>query len=78
MPVEKERGGAGSVEFGIKKLLEMRKIYIDPVRCPNTYKEFVEYAFEKDRDGEYKRLYPDKNNHTIDATRYSLQDEFEY
>ena len=78
LPVEKERGGAGSVEFGIKKLLEMRKIYIDPVRCPNTYKEFVEYAFEKDRDGEYKRLYPDKNNHTIDATRYSLQDEFEY
>lgn len=78
LPVTKERGGAGSVNFGIKKLLSMIKIYIDPKRCPNTYKEFSEYAYEEDKDGNYKSIYPDKNNHAIDAVRYALTDAFQY
>ena len=28
-----------------------------------------------DTDGEFKSVYPDKNNHTIDAVRYALEDE---
>lgn len=78
LPIEKARKGQGSVSFGIKKLLGLLNIYIDPARCPNTYREFTEYAYEEDRNGEYKSQYPDKNNHTIDAVRYALQDEFEY
>ncbi len=78
LPVTKERGGAGSINFGIKKLLSMIKIYIDPKRCPNAYKEFAEYAYEEDKNGEYKSVYPDKNNHAIDAVRYALTDAFQY
>lgn len=78
LPVVKARKGAGSVNFGIKKLLGLLHIYIDPKRCPNAYNEFINYAYEEDKDGNYKSQYPDKNNHYIDATRYMLQDDFEY
>lgn len=78
LPVMKERGGAGSINFGIKKLLSMTKIYIDPARCPNAFKEFTEYAFNQDKNGEYISVYPDKDNHSIDAVRYAMQDAFTY
>ena len=78
LPVEKSRKGAGSVSFGIKKLRSMFKIYIDPERCPNAYREFVNYSYEQDKSGNVKSQYPDKDNHTIDAVRYALQDEFDY
>lgn len=45
-------------------------IYIDPKRCPHTYKEFTGYALEPDKHGGFKADYPDKNNHCIDAVRY--------
>ena len=32
-------------------------------------------TLERDTDGEFKSVYPDKNNHTIDAVRYALEDE---
>lgn len=48
---------------------------IDPERCPNAAREFSEYELERDTDGEFKSVYPDKNNHTIDAVRYALEDE---
>lgn len=65
--------GADSVRNGIKWLQGLNHIYIDSNRCPNTYREFTEYEREKDKDGNFKDDYPDKNNHTIDATRYSLE-----
>jgi len=76
LPMQKARKGPGSVSFGIKKLQGLTHIYIDPQRCPNTYKEFSEYSYEEDRDGNLKSIYPDKNNHTIDSIRYALEDEF--
>lgn len=78
LPVAKARKGAGSVSFGMKKLQGLTKIYIDPKRCPNTYREFINYAYEQTKEGEIKSQYPDKDNHTIDPVRYALQDEFEY
>jgi len=78
LPVVKARKGAGSVSYGMKKLQGLIHIYIDPARCPNTYREFTSYAYDEDKNGEYKSQYPDKDNHTIDATRYMLQDDFEY
>ncbi len=65
--------GPDSVRYGIKWLQGLRHIYIDKRRCPDTYKEFVEYEFEQDRDGNFISSYPDANNHSIDAVRYALQ-----
>ena len=76
LPIKKTRKGAGSISYGIKKLQGLFKIYIDPQRCPNTYREFINYSLVEDRSGNIKSQYPDKDNHTIDATRYSLEDEF--
>jgi len=68
--------GPGSVEHGLKSLQDLNKIVIDPVRCPNTVREFCSYEYELDRYGNYKSIYPDKNNHSIDAVRYALEDVF--
>lgn len=69
-PAEK---GPDSVRYGMKWLQSRAKIVIDPVRCPNTWKEFSEYEYEKTKDGEPTGQYPDMNNHTIDAIRYALE-----
>ena len=65
--------GPDSVRYGIKWLQGLNHIYIDPQRCPETYKEFVNYEYEQDRDGEFISAYPDENNHGIDATRYAME-----
>ena len=67
--------GADSVEYGIKWLQDLEEIIIDPKRYPHTAEEFMNYELEKDRTGEWKAGFPDKNNHTIDATRYSREQE---
>lgn len=67
--------GPGSVEFGIKFLQDLEEIVIDPVRCPNAAREFNGYELERDKNGNFKGSYPDKDNHTIDAVRYSLEDD---
>ena len=68
--------GPDSVEHGLKFLSEeLEEIIIDPIRCPNAKREFMEYEIEKDKDGNLKGEYPDKNNHTIDAVRYGMEDE---
>lgn len=70
--------GPDSIEYGIKFLQGLRKIVIDSVRCPNTAREFSEYELERDTDGFFRSTYPDKNNHTIDAVRYALEDEINH
>ncbi|WP_418695799.1 PBSX family phage terminase large subunit [Acidaminococcus intestini] len=62
--------GPDSVEYGIKWLQGLRHIYIDKRRCPNTYREFMTYEYERNRLGQYISAYPDKDNHAIDAVRY--------
>jgi len=69
------RKGPDSIEYGIKFLQGLEAIIIDPVRCPNAYKEFTNYELERDRRGELKGKFPDKDNHIIDACRYALEDE---
>lgn len=70
------RKGPDSVDYGIKWLAEeLEAIIIDPDRCPNTWREFYGYELERDANGNFKAGYPDKNNHTIDAVRYALEDE---
>lgn len=65
--------GPESVRYGIKWLQGLNHIYIDRRRCPETYKEFTQYEYEQDRDGNFISAYPDENNHSIDATRYALE-----
>ena len=64
--------GPGSVEYSMK-WFQARTIVIDPKRTPNAYKEFSEYEYERDKDGNVISGYPDENNHLIDACRYATE-----
>lgn len=68
------RKGPDSVDYGIRWLQSLDEIVIDKRRCPNTYREFVGYEYERNRDGQFISAYPDKNNHAIDAVRYGCED----
>lgn len=66
--------GPGSIDHGIAFLADdLDEIIIDPVRCPNAAREFNSYELEKDKNGNFKGGYPDKDNHSIDAVRYGLE-----
>ena len=67
------RKGPRSVEYGIRWLQDMEEIVIDPVRCPKTAEEFLGYHLESDQNGGFLGRFPDKDNHAIDAVRYSRQ-----
>ena len=65
--------GANSVRYGMKWLQSLVEIVIDPIRCPNTAKEFKKYEYELTKEGEPTSVYPDRDNHSIDAVRYGLE-----
>lgn len=65
--------GAGSVDYSVKWLQSLTRIVIDPSRCPDTWREFSEYEYERTKDGEIISGYPDKDNHHIDAVRYATE-----
>ena len=75
LPARAVQKGPGSVEYGMK-WLQGRTIVIDPVRTPKAYKEIINYEHEVDKNGEVMSGYPDKDNHWIDALRYSLTPVF--
>lgn len=64
--------GPDSVRYSMKWLQSLKKIVIDPVRCPESAKEFSEYEYERNSDDEIISGYPDANNHAIDSVRYAL------
>lgn len=67
------RKGPDSVDHGVKWLQDRAHIYIDKRRCPNTYREFISYEYERNRQGQFISAYPDKDNHAIDAVRYGME-----
>jgi phage terminase, large subunit, PBSX family len=67
--------GPDSVEYGIKFLQDLEEIIIDPVRCPNAAREFINYELEKDAKGNFKAEFPDKDNHSIDRVRYAMEND---
>ena len=72
--MEGAKKGPGSVDFGMEFLSdEVEEIVIDQKRCPNAAREFTGYELERDKSGNFKGSYPDKDNHTIDAVRYALE-----
>ena len=67
--------GPGSVEHGIEFLArDIDEIVIDPETCPNAAREFAGYEMDRDRYGNFKGSYPDRDNHAIDAVRYAMED----
>lgn len=75
LPAKDAIKGPGSVDYGMK-WLQRRKIVIDRKRTPYAYDEFVNYEYERNKDGDIISGYPDANNHLIDATRYALERVF--
>ena len=67
--------GPDSVDYGIKWLQDLEEIIIDKTRCPNTAREFLNYELEPDGNDGFKAHYPDKDNHSIDAVRYSREND---
>lgn len=65
--------GPDSVNYGMKWLQSLNHIYIDKRRCPNTFREFTRYEYERDKDDNVISGYPDRDNHHIDAVRYALE-----
>lgn len=65
--------GPDSVRYGMKWLQGLLKIVIDPIRCPHTSEEYKKYEYELDKDGNPTSVYPDKDNHSIDMTRYAME-----
>lgn len=68
--------GAGSVEQGVN-FIKRFQVIIHP-SCINTLAEFNAYRYKEDRKtGEVLPEIVDKDNHIIDAIRYSLSSDFE-
>lgn len=65
--------GRGSVEDGIE-FLRSFDIVVHP-RCENVARELAKYCFKTDpHTGEVLPVLEDKENHTIDALRYALEE----
>lgn len=67
--------GPDSVEYGERWLDDLDFICIDPKRTPYIAKEFENIDYQIDRDGIPKARLEDKDNHTIDSSRYAFNDD---
>ena len=72
--VKAAKKGPDSIEYGIRFLQKLSEIVIDGRRCPNAAREFKAYAYDIDKNGNFISRYPDRDNHTIDAVRYMMED----
>ncbi|HLR34619.1 MAG TPA: PBSX family phage terminase large subunit [Tissierellales bacterium] len=70
--ITRSEKGPGSVKQGIEQLKNYQ--IICHTKCENAKEEFYSYAYKKDKiSGKYLNEAEDKNNHLMDALRYSLQ-----
>ena len=65
--------GQDSVMHGIQ-WLQGHEIIVD-VRCQHTKNEMALYQWRRDKDGASMRVPEDRNNHVLDAIRYSIECE---
>lgn len=63
--------GKDSVKYSMRWLQGLTEIVIDPKRAPYHAEEFVNYEYERTKDGEIISAFPDANNHAIDSVRYA-------
>lgn len=71
-PVKK---GPGSVEYGEQWLADLDAIIIDPKRTPNIAREFESIDYAVDKNGDPIPRLVDKDNHTLDASRYAFEED---
>lgn len=72
--VRGSRKGKNSIKDGIEFIRKFKKVIIHP-RCKNTKYEFESYSYKRDKiTNEILPIIVDKDNHIIDALRYSLED----
>lgn len=64
-----------SVEYGEEWLDDLDFICIDPLRTLNIAREFENIDFQTDKEGNPKPRLEDKDNHTIDRTRYAFSED---
>lgn len=67
--------GIGSMAAGFKWLQGLKKIVIDPIRCPHAADEFTLYEYELDKKtGEIMSGYPQgQPDHGMAAVRYGME-----
>ena len=65
--------GPDSRRYSYKWLQSLERIVIDPARCPKTAEEFSRCEYPRNREGELMGVYPDGNDHSIDAVRYATE-----
>lgn len=65
--------GPGSREYSFKWLQSLKAIVIDNKRCPIACEEFINYEYDRDKEGNVISGYPDGNDHVIDAVRYATE-----
>ena len=62
------------MDYSAEERRKVQEVFIDKKRCPHTADEFLDYEYERTKDGEIISGYPDKDNHHIDACRYGLEE----
>ena len=65
--------GPESRRYSTKWLQGLNHIYIDKKYCPESFREFSDYEYEQDKDGNFISDYPDGNDHSIDSVRYAME-----
>ncbi|QDQ01167.1 PBSX family phage terminase large subunit [Lysinibacillus fusiformis] len=71
--VKGAKKGPDSVQYGEEWLDDLDFICIDSKRTPNIAREFENIDYQTDKDGNPLPRLEDKDNHTIDATRYAFE-----
>ena len=57
---------------------DLEKISIDPKSGPETAGEFNSYEYEGDGGGGWRAAFRDRDNHAIDAVRYSREEDMRH
>jgi PBSX family phage terminase large subunit len=66
--------GPGSIEHGIRWIAERAAVVIDPMKAPNAAREFLGLEYDQDRQGRYMARVRAKDDHTVDACRYAVEE----
>lgn len=71
--IKAAKKGPDSVQYGEEWLDDLDFICIDPARTPNIAREFENIDYQTDKEGNPLPRLEDKDNHTIDGTRYAFE-----
>lgn len=69
----KAKKGPNSRNHGYKWLAGLKEIIVDPVRCPNFYKQAINLEYERDKEGNITSLIPKIDDDWPDALRYAVE-----